>query len=77
MPPGVRIRVAELLEEKGWTITRLMRESGLSYPTVHRLAHGDARAINLETIDRLCHALEVSVDELLVREEEEASIRVP
>ena len=69
MAPGIRLRVPELLKEKGWTITRLMRESNLSYPTAHRLAHGEASAVNLETIDKLCKAFGVNVEELIVSDE--------
>ena len=70
MAPGIRLRVPELLKERGWTITRLMRESNLSYPTAHRLAHGDAEAITLETVDKLCKAFGVKVEELIVSDEE-------
>jgi len=62
--------VPELLKEKGWTITKFMRESGLSYPTAHRLAHNNVTAITLKTIKRLCDVFEVTVEELIVREPE-------
>jgi len=72
MAPGtVKLRVPELLEAKGWTITEFMRNSGLSYPTAHRLAHHDVTAISLETLDILCEVFGVGIDELIVRLEEE------
>lgn len=64
----VRLTVPELLEERGWSVTRFMRESGLSYPTAHRIARGNAKGITLDTIDTLCEVFEISVDELIVRD---------
>ena len=65
----VRLTVPELLKEREWSITKFMRESGLSYPTAHRIARGNAKGITLNTIDTLCEIFGVSIDELIVREE--------
>ena len=65
----VRLTVPELLKERGWSITKFMRESGLSYPTAHRIARGNAKGITLNTIDTLCEIFGVSIEELIVREE--------
>ena len=65
----VRLTVPELLKEREWSITKFMRESGLSYPTAHRIARGNAKGITLNTIDTLCEIFGVSIKELIVREE--------
>lgn len=65
---SVRLRVPELLKERGWTITQLMRRSGLSYPTVLRLANqaeGEAALVSLETALAIARAFEISLDDLI------------
>lgn len=61
-------RLAELLEEKGWSAYRLAKESGIPQPTVYRLLSDrddtDAR-ISLRMLDKLCETLGCSVAELL------------
>jgi len=72
MAPGIpKLRVPELLKEKGWTASDLMRKSGLSWPTAQGLAAGKRMNITLDTINRLCDVLEVGVEELVVIEPEE------
>jgi DNA-binding Xre family transcriptional regulator len=65
---NVRLRVPELLRERGWNITEFSHRSRLSYPTAHRLAHGNVSAITLDMIDKLCRVFEVKIEDLIVRE---------
>jgi DNA-binding Xre family transcriptional regulator len=61
-------RLAQLLEEKGWTPYRLAKESGIPQPTVYRLLseRGETETrIALKTLDTLCDTLECTVGELL------------
>ena len=72
MATGIpKLRVPELLKEKGWTASDLMRKSGLSWPTAQGLASGKQMNITLDTINKLCDVLEVGVQELVVIESEE------
>ena len=74
MAPGIaRLRVPELLAERGWSISDFMRKSGLSWPTAWRLAKGEVSAVNMKTIDTLCEVFGVTVDELIVREDDGGS----
>jgi DNA-binding Xre family transcriptional regulator len=61
-------RLAELLEDKGWSAYRLAKESGIPQPTVYRLLSDredtDAR-ISLRMLDKLCETLGCTVAELL------------
>jgi DNA-binding Xre family transcriptional regulator len=61
-------RLAELLEDKGWSAYRLAKESGIPQPTVYRLLSDredtDAR-ISLRMLDKLCETLGCTVGELL------------
>ena len=66
----IRLRIPEILKEKGWTATKLMRVSGLSWPTVQGLSSGKQMNLTLNTIRLLCDALEVSIEELIIIESE-------
>lgn len=63
----IRLRLAELLKARNWTPYRLAQETGLTVPTVYRLANPDAQfgRITVDTLDRLCAALRVQPGELL------------
>ena len=67
----VQFRLAEVLEAKGWTAYRLsaaVRELGgeLSMRAVYRMARpGNAvRRVDLDTLDLLCRALDVTPADL-------------
>lgn len=64
----MRLNLSKLLKERGWTRYRLAKESGISLPTIYRLARVDGKFARLEsgTIDALCEALGVSPGELIV-----------
>jgi len=65
-----RLRVPQLLQARGWSISELMRRSGLSYPTVWQLARGKNKGpISLDTALAIARAFEVSLAELMVEEE--------
>lgn len=66
-----KLRVPELLKEKGWTASDLMRKSGLSWPTVQGLASGKQMNIKLDTINKLCEVFEIGVEQLIVITESE------
>lgn len=63
----IRLRLADVLAERGWTPYRLARETGLSVPTAYRLADPDLRfgRFTADTLDRLCAALRVQPGDLL------------
>ena len=60
-----RIRLDELLAERGRTLYWLAKETGLSHTSLFRLRHNQASQIRLEVIDRLCAALKCAPDELI------------
>jgi DNA-binding Xre family transcriptional regulator len=63
----VRWRVAELLAERGWTVYRLVQESGLAQPVAYRVAkpRQEAKRVDGRTLDALCRTLGVGPGELL------------
>ena len=63
----IRLRLGEILEDKGWTPYRLAQVTGLTVPTAYRLADPDQRfgRFSADTLDRLCRALDVQPGDLL------------
>ena len=66
-PLLIRLRLADVLADRGWTPYRLARETGLTVPTAYRLANTSIRfgRFTAETLDRLCAALGVQPGDLL------------
>lgn len=63
----IRFRLAEVLQAKGWTPYRLSQVTGLSAPTAYRLADPQKEfgRFTVDTLDRLCTALEVQPGDLM------------
>ena len=63
----IRLRLAELLKQRGWTPYRLSQVTGLTVPTAYRLADPEQRfgRFTTDTMDRLCRALAVQPGDLL------------
>ncbi|HEY4303019.1 MAG TPA: helix-turn-helix transcriptional regulator [Gemmatimonadaceae bacterium] len=57
----MRLRVPELLAEKGMTAYELAKRSGdrISLSAAYRLARGEWRAISSDVLDALCDVLEI------------------
>ena len=60
-----RLRVSELLKERGMSASELMRRSGLSWTTIQPIAAGEASNPELDTLEKIARALEVKVSDLL------------
>jgi putative transcriptional regulator len=63
----IRFRLASVLKQKGWTPYRLSQATGLTVPTAYRLADPDMvfGRFTVDTLDRLCVALDVQPGDLL------------
>jgi putative transcriptional regulator len=51
--------------DRGLTIATTAKLAGLNYDTVANLYHGNAKRIDLGTLDALCRALDVEPGDLL------------
>jgi DNA-binding Xre family transcriptional regulator len=68
MPTGIlKLRVPQLLEERGWTASDLMRKSGLSWPTCQGLAVGKPMNVKLETVEKLLDTFQIELGDLVVQ----------
>jgi putative transcriptional regulator len=69
----VKIRLDELLTEKGITLYKLAKDAGLSYGSLHKIRHNQVSAVRLDALDAICEALQCEPGELFAREKEKPS----
>ena len=63
----IRMRIGELARHQSLTIKALAARAGVAYNTAHALYTGRATRIDLDTLDRICAALQVEPGDLFVR----------
>ena len=61
----IKVKVPELLKERGLNATDLMRKANIAYATAYRLSKGQGTAISFDVLDALCKFFEVPVEEIL------------
>lgn len=59
-----------LMAQERLKITDVAKTSGLAWDTVSAIYHGKAKAVSLETIDKLCKALKCTPGDLFEYETE-------
>lgn len=65
--PTVRLRLDEILAERGMTQTQLAELSGISRQAINNLAN-NPQGIKLETLQTLSKVLGIPIGEILVQE---------
>jgi putative transcriptional regulator len=64
----IELKIREVSEEKGiGSPFALSQATGLAYATCHNIWNGEPARIGLDTLDRLCEALDCEPGDLLVR----------
>lgn len=66
----IQIHLSRLLGEKRISMRELQRRTELGQNTIARLYHARAELVSLETVDRICRALDCEVGDLLEYVEE-------
>jgi DNA-binding Xre family transcriptional regulator len=61
----IKIKVQELMNTKGWSITDLMRKANIAYSTAHHLVRGTPNGISFEVLSTLCEVFDVEVKDIL------------
>jgi len=71
MAGTLRLRVPELLKERGWGPMDLVRRPEFQFApsTAYRLARGEADRIGMETLDKLSKGFSVRIDQLFEQED--------
>jgi len=62
----ITCRLAAVAKRKGFSLYRLRQITGVTYPTLLKLAHNKATRFDAAVLDKLCQALNCRVGELLV-----------
>lgn len=62
---AIRVRLRELLEERGMAQTELQARSGLGYSTINALYHGKTERVEFATLEALCDVLGCRVGDLM------------
>ena len=55
----------QALKRKGWTRYKLQKESGITYPTLHSMYHGQSKGYSADVLNRLCATLRCKPEDLL------------
>lgn len=61
----VRNRVRDVAEPKGYTMTSLARETGISFNTIKRLWKNPTLGANIDTLTRIAKILKVGINDLI------------
>ena len=61
----IKIKIDEVLENRGRSFYWLAKETGISHTTLWRLKKGKALGINFETLEKMCEALKCQPGDLL------------
>ena len=66
----LKIRLNEILQERGSTQSWLAKKSGVNRMTIGKIVSGDTR-VSLSTIEKIWLALEVPVEQLIVADNDQ------
>lgn len=64
----IKVKLKELLEKKKKSIYQLQQETGVSYPTLHKIANGKPESISFKVLEKICDNLECELTDLLAIE---------
>ena len=71
----IRLRIKEILEEKGKSNYWLSQRLGMCYRNYHNIVTNQTSAIRFDTLERLCEILEVPVGELFEHINDDISVK--
>lgn len=63
----IKLRLSEMLEERGQTLYWLWKETGIRYATLWQIGQDDVVRLNLEVLDIVCDALKCQPGDLIVK----------
>lgn len=61
----IKVKVPELMKEKGYNATDLMRKADIAYGTALRLSKGEADAMSFVVLESLCKLFDVRVEDVI------------
>ena len=63
----IKFRLGELLAERGLTPYWLWKQTGIRWASIWQMSKGETSRLHVETLDRICKALDCQPGDLLVR----------
>lgn len=66
----IKIRLADILKEQNKSIYWLAEKTGITYPTLHKIATKETQSIKLEVLEKIVLALDVNFNQILEIEKE-------
>ncbi len=63
----ITFRIHEILEEKGITVSEFSRLAGINYRTALDICNNQYKRVGLDTIAKICDALNVTPGELFLQ----------
>ena len=73
----IKVKVPELMKQRGYNATDLMRKADIAYGTAIRLSKGHADAMSFDVLESLCKLFDVRVEDVLERSVDESIITEP
>ena len=61
----IRLKIKEVAQQKGFSMSRLSRESNMAYKTIQTIWRDPYHGLNTKTLERIAQALEVPTSELI------------
>ncbi|MNW46861.1 helix-turn-helix protein [compost metagenome] len=66
----IKIRLKEILAEKGISQRELARMMGIRHPTINHLCSDSVDRVYIRTLETICETLDIKLHELIVEQEE-------
>ncbi|MBJ6362777.1 helix-turn-helix domain-containing protein [Paenibacillus sp. GCM10012307] len=67
----IKIRLREILEERNMSQRKLARQMNLRPSTINHLCSDSVDRVYIRTLEQICEALNITVDQLIVSVEDE------
>ena len=61
----IRLKIKEVAQQKGFSMSRLSRESNMAYKTIQTIWRDPYHEVTTTTLDKLARTLEVDPSELI------------
>ena len=71
----IKIRIKEILEEKGKSKYWFIEKMGCNYQAMNRLINNQTNSVYFSNLDKICKVLDKPVGEIIVRVEDESNNR--
>jgi putative transcriptional regulator len=62
----IRLRLKEILADKGISQRELARIMGIRHPTINHLCSDSVDRVYIRTLEQVCEALDITIDQLIV-----------